>query len=42
MRSLLFRFVVATVFLAVADAALAMTALEFLRAETDNKEAPMM
>jgi len=34
MRTLLLRFVVATVFLAVADVALAMTALEFLRAET--------
>ena len=42
MRTLLFRLVVATVFLAVADVALAMTALEFLRAETDYKEGPIM
>jgi hypothetical protein len=42
MRTLLLRFVVAAVFLAVADVALAMTALEFLKAETDYKEEPIM
>jgi hypothetical protein len=42
MRTLLLRFVVAAVFFAIADVALAMTALEFLRAEADFKEAPIM
>jgi hypothetical protein len=42
MRSVLFPFVVATTLLAVTDVALAVSALEFLRAETNNKEASMM
>jgi SpoVK/Ycf46/Vps4 family AAA+-type ATPase len=42
MRSLLFRFVVATAFFLIAEIASAMSALEFLRVETDNKEAPVM
>ena len=42
MRSLLFPFVFATTLLAVTDVALAVSALEFLRVETDNREAPLM
>jgi SpoVK/Ycf46/Vps4 family AAA+-type ATPase len=42
MRKLLLWFVTAIVFFAVAEIASAMSALEFLRAETDNKDAPVM
>jgi hypothetical protein len=42
MKRLLFPFVVATTLLAVTDVALAVSALEFLRAETDNREASLM
>jgi SpoVK/Ycf46/Vps4 family AAA+-type ATPase len=41
-RSILFRFVVAAAFFAIVEIASAMSALEFLRAQTDNKEAPVM
>jgi len=42
LRSLLFQIVLATAFFAIAEIASAMSALEFLRVETDNKEAPVM
>jgi len=42
MTSFLFRCAVATAFCAIVEVASAMSALEFLRAETDNKEAPVM
>jgi hypothetical protein len=42
MRRLLFGIVLAIAFFAIAEIASAMSALEFLRAETDNKEAPVM
>jgi SpoVK/Ycf46/Vps4 family AAA+-type ATPase len=40
--TLLFPFVLATALFTIVEIASAMSALEFLRVETDNKEAPMM
>ena len=42
LRSLLFPIVLATAFFSIAEIASAMSALEFLWVETDNKEAPVM
>lgn len=42
MRWSLLRIVVAIAFLGIAEIASAMTALEFLRVETDNRDAPVM